>query len=149
LPARRAAKPCVGECYGNAPSHPAASDEDKAAQEQQQAQKAACVQLNDALRAAPSNGVDFSTLSGLLGDYQTRCREIERAASREVQTKGQKQNASVQQAAQARLEALREQCGELNRILSDRRKRWDGMNAGERADLQRFETSYNGRCKAG
>ena len=113
----------------------------------------ACAELNDAIRTAPARGVGRATQSELRDEYQRKCQEDEEVARKRVweerrqQRDERKAEINARQAEQARSVAAREQCGELLRILSEKRKRLDAMTVGERADHQRFETSYSERCK--
>lgn len=112
-----------------------------------------CAELNDAIRTAPARGVGRATQSELRDEYRRKCSEDEEAARKrlgEEQLKERDQrraDISSRQDQQARSAAAREQCNELLRILSEKRKRLDAMTPGERADHQRFETSYSERCK--
>ena len=114
---------------------------------------AACAELNDAIRTAPARGVGRATQSELREEYQRKCQEEDELARKRVweerrqQRDERKAEITSRQAEQARSVAAREQCVELLRILSEKRKRLDAMAAGERADHQRFETSYTERCK--
>ena len=114
---------------------------------------AACAELNDAIRTAPARGVGRATQSELREEYQRKCQEEDELARKRVweerrqQRDERKAEITSRQAEQARSVAAREQCVELLRILSEKRKRLDAMTAGERADHQRFETSYTERCK--
>jgi len=114
---------------------------------------AGCAQLNDAIRTAPARGVGRATQIELREEYWRKCQEDDEAArKRAMEDKRQlrderKAEINSRQAEQARTTAAREQCSELLRILSEKRKRLDAMTAGERADHQRFETSYTERCK--
>lgn len=114
---------------------------------------AACAELNDAIRTAPARGVGRATQSDLREEYQNKCQDDDEAArKRAMEEKRQQRDErraeiNSRQAEQARSAAAREQCNELLRILSEKRKRLDAMTPGERADHQRFETSYAERCK--
>ena len=110
-------------------------------------------QLNDAIRTAPGRGVGRATQSDLREEYQNKCQDDDEAArKRALDDKRQQRDEreaeiSSRQAEQALSARAREQCSELLRILSEKRKRLDAMTPGERADHQRFETSYTERCK--
>lgn len=114
---------------------------------------AACAELNDAIRTAPGRGVGRATQSDLREEYQNKCQDDDEAArKRALDDKRQQRDEreaeiSSRQAEQALSARAREQCSELLRILSEKRKRLDAMTPGERADHQRFETSYTERCK--
>ncbi len=114
---------------------------------------AACAELNDAIRTAPARGVGRATQSELREEYERKCQEDEELARKRIGEERRQQRdereaeISSRQTEKARSAAAREQCGELLRILHEKRKRLDAMTAGERADHQRFETSYAERCK--
>jgi hypothetical protein len=114
---------------------------------------AACAERNDAIRTAPARGVGRATQSELRDEYQNKCQDDDEAArKRAMEEKRQQRDErraeiTSRQAEQARSAAARDQCSELLRILSEKRKRLDAMTPGERADHQRFETNYAERCK--
>jgi hypothetical protein len=143
-PSDRSAREPVGSSYippiGKAPEHLAYMS-------------AECASLNDAIRTGPARGLKSSTMSDLQTEYSRKCREEESAAyqrlaqqrSEDRQEKQSREKAFQAQVSQA--QRSREQCDELLRILAAKRRQVDGMNAGEKADFQRFEASYNARCK--
>lgn len=114
---------------------------------------AACAELNDAIRTAPARGVGRATQSELREEYQLKCQEDEEVARKRVsddrREERDQRRAEIKsrQAEQSRAVAAREQCSEMLRILHEKRKRVDSMTPGERADHQRFESSYSERCK--
>lgn len=114
---------------------------------------AECASLNDAIRTGPARGLKSAAMNDLHNEYHRKCQEEESAAYRRLSQqkaaeRQEKQSQQMAQQAQAN-EAVRnrEQCSELLRILAGKRRQADAMNAGEKADLQRFEANYNARCK--
>jgi hypothetical protein len=57
------------------------------------------------------------------------------------------QQREADKAGQQQIQIERERCAELRRILDSKRQRT--LSEGERADQQRFEETYRGRCKQG
>ncbi len=114
----------------------------------------ACASINDAIRTAPARGLRSAAIQELHQEYRQKCDEDEQAAQQRFSQEkmAQRNERRAQQAAQeserARLVADRERCHELLRILHGKRKQLETMNAGEKADFERFEASYNSRCKA-
>lgn len=112
-----------------------------------------CASILDALRTAETRGVGESTQRELLDEYVRKCRENDREARRKAYEAREKKSAEArdervaQQQQRAQATATLEQCRELGRILADKRRRQDSMNAGERADLDRSQTNFNERCK--
>lgn len=113
----------------------------------------ACASINDAIRTAPARGLRSASIQELHQEYRQKCDEDEQAARQRLsqdklaQRNERRAQQAAQQAQQARLVAEREQCHELLRILHGKRKQLETMNAGEKADFQRFESNYNSRCK--
>jgi len=123
------------------------------APEHQAYMSAQCASLNDAIRTGPARGLQSSSMQDLYHEYHQKCQEEESAAQQRLgqqKMAERKERQSQQMAEQAQRNATvtsREQCSELLRILSSKRRQLDGMNAGEKADYQRFEANYNARCK--
>ncbi len=115
---------------------------------------AECASLNDAIRTGPARGLKSSTMSDLHTEYRRKCQEEESAAYQRLaqqRSEDRQEKQTREKAFQAQVNEAqrnREQCDELLRILAAKRRQVDGMNAGEKADFQRFEASYNARCKA-
>jgi len=113
-----------------------------------------CASLNDAIRTAPARGLKYNVISDLHQEYQEKCGEEDQMARRRVwqDKRDQREERLSQQAAEQRERTQqatsREQCNELLRILHGKRQQMASMTAGEKDDLQRFEASYNARCKA-
>lgn len=112
-----------------------------------------CASILDAIRTASARGVGHATQRDLREEYEQKCRDADRDARRQAQQarnqkRDEERNVRVAQ-QQQRVQATTslEQCRELGRILAERRKRQDSMNAGERADLERSQTNFNERCK--
>jgi septin family protein len=114
---------------------------------------AECASLNDAIRTGPARGLKSSTMSDLYTEYRRKCQEEESAAYQRLaqqRSEDRQERQTHEKALQAQVsqaQRSREQCDELLRILAAKRRQAEGMNAGEKADLQRFEASYNARCK--
>lgn len=115
----------------------------------------ACAELYEALRNANTRGLSYDRQADLHKEFRLKCAEDARQANQRylrAAIKAQEES-RAQQAAQQREKdaetALRDQCGELRRILADRRKRVDSMTPGERADLERSEQNYSARCAKG
>jgi len=110
-----------------------------------------CRSLNDALRTAPSRGLTSESMNSLHREWNQRCEEDDRDARRrfyEQQRDGRKARADekkVEAAVVAQNAAKKQQCDEMLRILTNKRRRTD-LNDGEKADLQRFESNYRERC---
>jgi hypothetical protein len=112
-----------------------------------------CAQLNDAIRTAPARGLKYDVIGELQNEYRRKCSDDERNAYQQLsqQKRGERDarqsqmNAQQQQATEAARN--REQCGELLRILTAKRRQEAGMTPGEKADLQRFQANYEQRCK--
>jgi hypothetical protein len=113
-----------------------------------------CASLNDAIRTGPARGLKSQAMSDLRNEYRNKCEDDEHSARQKVyedKRERRDQAKAAQQAEQRdrqRAAANREQCQELLRILHGKRKQLDTMTPGEKADFQRFEASYQERCKA-
>ena len=113
----------------------------------------ACADIAEAIRTGPSRGVRGDVISGLHEEYRQKCSEDDAAARQrlsedrrnERDAKRSVQTAAQQQQQQTRIAS--DQCNELLRILAAKRRQTATMSDGERADLQRSETSYVERCK--
>ena len=116
---------------------------------------AACKDLSEALRTAVARGLGAEGVQNLNKEWRQRCLEedaIARQRHEEQQQAERRQRDDKLRradalAAQARadLQARRDRCAEMSRILAKRRERTD-LSDGEQTDLQRFETSYRERC---
>jgi hypothetical protein len=110
-----------------------------------------CSALNDALRTAPARGLNYETVTKMRKDYRAECAEDEQEAhgrlSQEMRDKSlQKSETKLSEARQRERTALQqEQCGESKRILKIKQARTD-LSTGEKAELERFEANYRGRC---
>lgn len=112
-----------------------------------------CAQLNDAIRTAPARGLKYDVIGNLQNEYRRKCSEDERNAYQQLNQQKRDErdarqsqiNAQQQQATEAARN--REQCSELLRILSTKRRQEATMTPGEKTDLQRFQASYEQRCK--
>lgn len=114
-----------------------------------------CAQLNDALRTGPSRGLKSPAMNDLHDTYRRDCAEDEQAAhqrlsrDRMAQREARKAEQMAAQAMRDEARSHREQCDEMQRILQGKRQRLDRMHEGEKADLQRFQSNYTQRCRAG
>ncbi|RQP25308.1 hypothetical protein DZC73_10795 [Albitalea terrae] len=112
-----------------------------------------CAQLNDAIRTAPARGLKYDVINDLRNEYRRKCSEDERNAYQQLaqQQRGERDARQSQIAAQQQQAnesaRNREQCGELLRILTAKRRQEATMTPGEKADLQRFQANYEQRCK--
>lgn len=110
-----------------------------------------CSSMNDAIRTGPTRGLTHETLGKLQKEYRRECAEEESEAMRKLsaersdarKAKLDEKQAAVQQ--QQRTELAQQQCDESKRILHNKKRRTD-LTDGEKADLQRFEEAYRGRC---
>jgi Spy/CpxP family protein refolding chaperone len=114
---------------------------------------ATCASMNDAIRTGPARGLQSAAMLELQRAYRKKCDEDEQQArqrfdqQKQAQRNERQSQQAAEQADQARVATSREQCDELLRILHGKRKQFDAMSAGQKADFQRFEGSYNERCK--
>lgn len=112
-----------------------------------------CAEISEAIRTGPSRGVRGETLSDLQREYQTKCREDEREAHKEVYDKKKRESEQWQaqrnatRAERDRAALAAQQCSESLRILHGKRQRAALMNEGEKSDLARFEDAYRSRCQ--
>lgn len=112
-----------------------------------------CASLSDAIRTGAARGLKSQTIEDVRREYRNKCSEEDQAARQrmnQAKTAERNDRKSQQMAEEARQNAAatsRAQCDELLRILAGKRRQADGMNAGEKADFQRFEANYNSRCK--
>lgn len=114
---------------------------------------AECARISEGIRTGPQRGVPYGVIADLRKEYQRKCQDEEREArvragddqkrrrdnDRAARTAGQQ--ASAQSARDAA------QCDEMLRSLTNKRRRIDTLNAGERDDLARFQAQYDQRCK--
>lgn len=108
----------------------------------------ACAELYEVLRNANSRGISYDRQADLFKEFRLKCSEEARQANHrhlKASLKAQEE-ARIQQRERENETALRDQCGELRRILADRRKRLDSMTPGERGDFERSEQNYAARC---
>jgi hypothetical protein len=113
----------------------------------------ACADISEAIRTGPSRGVRGDVIAGLHKEYREKCADDDMAARQRVAEDRQRDRDSKRSAQvaerrqQQEVKLTQEQCSEMLRILAGKRKQADGMNDGERGDLQRFEAAYTERCK--
>lgn len=105
------------------------------------------------MRTASARGVGYAVQRDLQGEYQRKCAEDDSEARSQAsrdklaerQARREERDARASQKAQTQRE--REQCDEMLRILHAKRQRATNLTLGEQADLQRFESNYNARCR--
>ena len=113
-----------------------------------------CAELNEGLRNGPARGLGARARDELRYSYRERCGEEERVArSRLAEDEGRKADARRrEQAAETferdRHKLTREQCDEMYRIIHGRRQKVATMSPGERSDFDRFEATWQARCKS-
>ena len=113
-----------------------------------------CAELNEGLRNGPSRGLGSRAYEELRNSYRDRCGEEERVArSRFAEDQSKKADARRrdQQAEASELDRRklsREQCDEMYRIIHGRRQKVATMSPGERSDFDRFEATWQARCKS-
>lgn len=111
-----------------------------------------CAQLSDAIRTGPARGLRSGAMRELHDDYGKRCSDDEQTARRmwgqdqQFQKDQRTARQKAEQLEQSRIVTTKEQCHEILRILHARRKRVETYTSGQRADLERFESSYQARC---
>lgn len=113
-----------------------------------------CAEVAEAIRTGPSRGVRGDVISELHREYRANCADEDRAARMQVQQRESAQHdqrQSQQRMAVAAKEQSNfevEQCQEMLRILTAKRKRLDSMTDGEKQDFQRFSDNHKARCGA-
>jgi hypothetical protein len=113
-----------------------------------------CAEVAEALRTGPSRGVRGDVISELHREFRANCADEDRAARTQAQQREsaeRDQRQSQQRMAVAAKEQSKfevEQCQEMLRILTAKRKRLDSMTDGEKQDFQRFSDNHKARCGA-
>lgn len=108
--------------------------------------------MADAIRTAPTRGVNYSVIRDLNREYDEKCREEDRLARSQTyddeQQARQARQASLDGAKIARQENARtqEQCNAMREVISTRRQTLSRMTPGEKANFQTLEASFNERC---
>ncbi|HET8871682.1 MAG TPA: hypothetical protein VFM48_14640, partial [Aquabacterium sp.] len=106
----------------------------------------------DAIRTAPSRGVNYQVIGDLRAEYDQKCREEERAARKQAndddRLEREKNTAQIYAAQQARSEQARAeaQCQAMREVLASRRANVDRMSPGEKSNFQTLQASFNDRC---
>lgn len=111
-----------------------------------------CSSMADAIRTAPTRGVNYQVINDLRAEYENKCREEDRLArtqayeeERQASREKMKSLNAVNEAkdASARTEA---QCNAMRDVLANKRQKMDGMTPGEKTNFQTLQTSFNDRC---
>ena len=113
-----------------------------------------CAELNEGLRNGPARGLGSRAQDELRNSYQEHCGEEERAArnrladdeSRKADARRREQAAESSERDRKKL--TREQCDEMYRIIHGRRQKVATMSPGERSDFDRFEATWQARCRS-
>jgi len=112
----------------------------------------ACASMADAIRTAPTRGVNYSVIRDLNREYDEKCREEDRLARSQSyddeQQARQARQASLDGAKIARQENVRtqEQCNAMREVISTKRQTLSSMTPGEKSNFQTLEASFNERC---
>jgi hypothetical protein len=111
-----------------------------------------CAEVAEAIRTGPARGVRGDVINELHREYRANCAEEDRdartrAQQRESAVRDQPQSQQrMAVAAKEQSNFEHEQCQEMLRILTAKRKRLDSMTDGEKLDFQRFSDNYKARC---
>ena len=114
-----------------------------------------CAELNEGMRNGPARGLRSGAMSELRRSYQERCSEEEQVARQRLgdeqshRREVRNRELAEEKAERERQKLSREQCDEMYRILHGRRAKVATMSPGERSDFQRFEATWQARCKPG
>lgn len=110
-----------------------------------------CASLNDAIRTAPTRGLEYDIIGKMQREYSNECSESESEARAQLsRDRADQQRAAKETSVNVKLEKERsaiqeQQCGESKRILYNKRARTD-LTEGEKNDLNRFEKNFRSRC---
>lgn len=108
--------------------------------------------MADAIRTAPTRGVNYAVIRDLNREYDDKCREDDRLARTQAyedeQQERQARQASLDGVKIARQEMARnnEQCNAMREILNTKRQTVSNMTPGEKTNFQTLETNFNDRC---
>lgn len=113
-----------------------------------------CAELNEGLRNGPARGLGARALGELRESYRQRCADEERSARKRLaedeagkaDVRKREQAAETSERDQRKL--THEQCDEMYRIIHGRRQKVASMSPGERSDHDRFEATWQARCKS-
>ena len=114
-----------------------------------------CAELNEGMRNGPARGLGSRAMSELQRSYRERCGEEEQLARRRLgedqshRRELRNRELAEEKSERDRQKLSREQCDEMYRILHGRRPKVPTMSPGERSDFQRFEATWQARCKSG
>lgn len=112
----------------------------------------ACASMADAIRTAPTRGINYQVISDLRREYDQKCKEEDRLArtqtyedERRESAEKVKQLESAKDArtAHAQVEA---QCNAMREVLASKRAKFDSMTPGEKTNFQTLQSSFNDRC---
>jgi hypothetical protein len=107
-----------------------------------------CAEISDAIRTAPSRGVNYSIVNDLRREYEQKCSEDDQYARRQASDARRKERESQlvvrNEAERSRQDAerLREKCVALRDSLRNRRVE----NETERLNKKAAEEAYNASC---
>jgi hypothetical protein len=110
-----------------------------------------CASLHDAMRTAPARGIRHPEMTDMRNEYNRDCAEDESQARRklwELRADQRNEVKAAERAKQMATEQARmsaEMCGELKRVIRNKRMRSD-LTPGELGDLERSEQNYKSRC---
>ncbi|MGE5452307.1 MAG: hypothetical protein ACM3VZ_10770 [Acidobacteriota bacterium] len=108
--------------------------------------------MSDAIRTAPTRGVNYQVINDLRREYDQKCKEEDRLARtrtyederRESSEKTRRlESAQETRSAQLQIEA---QCNAMREVLGAKRAKMDSMTPGEKANFQTLQSSFNDRC---
>lgn len=118
-----------------------------------QYQSPLCSEMSEGIRNGPARGLGQTAQRELRESYRSLCAEDESNAQKRLsEEKGRQREAREREektakAEQDRHKLSREQCDEMYRIVSVKRKRLESMSSGERGDFERFEANWKERCR--
>lgn len=110
-----------------------------------------CAPLHDAMRTAPARGLKHPEIADMRREYNRDCADDESAAREKLFAMRAEKRQDAKVADQAKQQAVQqarmsaEMCGELKRVIKNKKMRTD-LTPGEIGDLQRTEENYKARC---
>lgn len=112
----------------------------------------ACAQLNDAIRTAPTRGLNYGVIAELRNEYERKCGEEDREARSQVRKDADQvrsdrraeQNQKQREAEEAQARAQR--CAAMRDAIQSRRRQLASMPAKDVAAFHETEASFNERC---
>jgi hypothetical protein len=118
-----------------------------------QYQSPRCSEMSEGIRNGPARGLGRAAQQELQESYRRLCSDDESNARKRLSEEKGRQRESRERedktakAEQDRQKLGREQCDEMYRIVSGKRKRVESMTSGERGDFERFEATWKERCR--